>query len=176
MIGADIAQAQSLAQTYRSALGGGADPLLNTFEPTTLDPAFPGALFVWPRDAGQAPVFYAAAQTQAQWRRLRPLLLAFVGPTLTDFSGGPSRLSAARPHEQVLAGAGLAAVVRLVPTAETASSTVRALQRLVAMVARTPPDAEPPVETTGHLLARMRDHLNALAIDDARRLLERCRS
>jgi hypothetical protein len=43
------------------------------------------------------------------------------------------------------------------------------------MVAKTPPDAEPPAETTGRLLARIRDHLNALAIDDARRLLERCR-
>lgn len=176
MIGTEIARARSLAKAYRSAVGDSADPLLEVFDATCTDPAFPGALFAWPRDAGQAPVFYATAQTQAQWRRLRPLLLAFVGPTLTDFSGSPTRLDAARPHEQVLATADLAAVVRLVPTPETAASTVRGLQRLVAMVARTPPDAEPPVETTGRLLARIRDHLNALAIEDARYLLERCRS
>jgi hypothetical protein len=43
------------------------------------------------------------------------------------------------------------------------------------MVKHTPPEAEPPPETTGRLLARIRDHLNALAIADARRLLEQCR-
>jgi len=176
VIGADTVQAHSLALAYRSALGNHENPLLDVFEATISDPTFPGALFAWQRDADQAPVFYAAAQTQAQWRRLRQLLLAFVGPTLTDFSGAPSRLNAAQPHERVLAGADLAAVVRLVPTPQTATSTMRALRRLVAMVAQTPPDAEPPVETTGRLLARIRDHLNALAIDDARRLLDRCRS
>jgi hypothetical protein len=120
-------------------------------------------------------VFYGAAQTQAQWRRLKPLLTAFAGPTLTDFSGEVSRLDLSLRHERVLGTAGLAAVARMVPAAGTANSTERALHRLIALVAKTPPDAEPPKETTGRILARVQDHLNALAIDDARRLL-RCRS
>ena len=176
MIGADAARARRLTEGFLSAVGADTDPLLHAFNATHSDPGFPGALFAWPRGAGQAPVFYAAAGTQAQWRRLRPLLLAFAGPTLTDFAGAPTHLDMARPHERVLSGAGLAAVVRLVPAGETAESTVRALKRLAAMVARTPADAGPPAETTGRLLARIRDDLNAMAINDARRLLERCRS
>lgn len=175
VIGADPAQAQDLAQAYRAALGGGADQLLDAFEPTTQDPDFPGALLAWPRLEGHVPIFYAVAQTQTQWRRLRPLLLAFAGPTLTDFAGAPARLDRTLAHERLLADAGLAVIARLIPTPETADSTGRALRRLMAMVRRTPPEAEPPPETTGRLLARIRDHLNALAIDDARRILEQCR-
>jgi hypothetical protein len=175
VIGTDLAHAQDLAQAYRAALGGTADQLLDTFEPTLRDRDFPGALLAWSRPAGQPPVFYAAAQTQAQWRRLRPLLLAFAGPTLTDFAGVPSRLDRSLAHERLLADAGLAVVARLVPTMHTADSTIRALRRLVTMVARTPPEVEPPPESTGRVLARIRDHLNALAIADARRLLEECR-
>lgn len=175
LIGADLAQAQNLARTYRAAVGGAAHQLLDAFEPTTLDPDFPGGLLAWPRPEGQTPVFYGATQTQAQWRRLRPLLLAFAGPTLTDFAGAPSRLDRTLAHERLLADAGLAVVARLIPTPETADSTIRALRRLVAMVRRTPPEAEPPPETTGRLLARIRDHLNALGVADARRVLEQCR-
>jgi hypothetical protein len=176
MIGRDQAEAEGIGRAFQDALPPSSDAVVNAFSGTVTDPNFPGALFAWSPGSGEPPVFYAAAQTQAQWRRLRPLLLAFVGPTLTDFSGGLSRLDPTRPHEQVLERSGLAAVVRLVPAVATATSTERALQRMTSAVARTPPDAEPPVETTGRLLARIRDHLNALAIDDARSLLERCRS
>ncbi|RWO03010.1 protein DpdD [Mesorhizobium sp.] len=176
MIGRDRTEAEAVVRAFQDALPPSSDPIEGAFASTITDPIFPGALFAWPRGSGDPPVFYAAAQTQAQWRRLRPLLLAFVGPTLTDFSGGISRLDPNRPHEQVLARSGFAAVVRLVPAVDTAASTERALHRLTAAVTRTPLDAEPPVETTGRLLARIRDHLNALAIDDARGLLELCRS
>lgn len=176
MIGRDQAEAEGVARAFQDALPPLSDPIVGAFAGTVTDPIFPGALFAWSPGSGEPPVFYAAAQTQAQWRRLRPLLLSFVGPTLTDFSGGLSRLDPGRPHEQVLERSGLAAVVRLVPAMETATSTERALHRLTSAVARTPLDAEPPVETTGRLLARIRDHLNALAIDNARSLLERCRS
>ena len=137
VIGRDQAEAQALASAYRSALPTGADPLLHAFDATITDPIFPGALLAWPRQPSETPVFYAAAQTQAQWRRLRPLLLAFVGPTMSDFSGAASRLDPTLPHEQVLAAAGFAAVVRLVPATQTASSMLRALHRLTAMVAKT---------------------------------------
>lgn len=175
MIGANVTEAHALNTAFKDALGPTADPLLRAFEATIVAPDFPGALFVWPGEGVRPPVFYAAAQTQGQWRRLRPLLLAFAGPTLTDFAGEASRLDLTRRHEQVLGAAGLAAVVRMAPTAQTAGSTERALHRMIAMVAKTPPDSEPPMETTGRILARIRDHLNALAIDDARQLLDRCR-
>jgi hypothetical protein len=52
---------------------------------------------------------------------------------------------------------------------------MRALRRLVTIVGLTPPNADPAPETTGRLLARVRDHLNAWGIDSARELLEQCR-
>ena len=176
MIGADLAEAQALRTAFKDALSPSADSILGAFDATVVDPEFPGALFVWPGDSVRPPVFYGAAQSQAQWRRLRPLLKAFAGPTLTDFSGEASALDPSLRHERVLGTAGLAAVARMAPAAGTVSSTERALHRLIALVAKTPPDAEPPMETTGRILARVQDHLNALAIDDARRLLDRCRS
>jgi hypothetical protein len=175
LIGGNLTEAHELNTAFKDALPPTADPLLEAFEATVGDPDFPGALFVWPGEGVRPPVFYAAAQTQGQWRRLRPLLLAFAGPTLTDFAGEASRLDPNHRHEQVLGAARLAAVARMAPTTETAGSTERALHRLIALVAKTPPDAEPPMETTGRILARIRDHLNALAIDDARHLLDRCR-
>ncbi len=175
MIGGSLTEAHELSTAFRNALAFTSDPLVEALEGTVGDPGFPGALFVWPGEGVRPPVFYAAAQTHAQWRRLRPLLLAFAGPTLTDFAGEASRLNLNHRHEQVLEAAGLAVVARMAPTAETASSTERALRRLMALVAKTPPDAEPPMETTGRILARIRDHLNALAIDEARQLLDRCR-
>ena len=176
VIGADLTRATALNSAFKDALSPSEDPLISAFDATVIDPDFPGALFARPSDGVSPPVFYAAAQTQSQWRRLRPLLLAFAGPTLTDFSGKASELDPTQRHERVLGDAGLAVVARIAPTVETASSTERALQRLVALVAKTPPDAEPPMETTGRILARIRDHLNALAIDDARKLLARCRA
>lgn len=176
MIGADLAEAQALRNAFKDALSPMADSMIGAFDATAVDPEFPGALFVWPGDGVRPPVFYGAAQSQAQWRRLRPLLKAFVGPTLTNFAGEVSALDPSLRHERILGTAGLAAVARMVPASGTASSTERALNRLVALVAKTPPDAEPPMETTGRILARIQDHLNALAIGDAWQLLDRCRS
>lgn len=52
---------------------------------TVSDEAFPGA--VVPVMVGGSTLFYAVADDMAQWRNLQPLLRAFVGMTLTDFTG-----------------------------------------------------------------------------------------
>lgn len=144
-------------------------------EATALDDAFPGALLVWDRGADRVPVFYAIAHNHRQWRQLRPLLLAFAGPTLTDFSGAPRVLSPTLAHEALLAGSNPAAVARLVPHPGTAPSALRALNRLRATVARAPTRGEAAPVTTGRLLARVRDHLNNLAIEAALEILDQCR-
>lgn len=167
--------ARDLFEAFRSAAGLGPEAASDRLEATVGDPGFPGGLLSLPLADGGSH-FYAAARTPADWRRLRPLLLSFAGPTLTDFRGAQSVLRSDLPHEAVLANAGLAAVARLAAPASTAVSAARALQRLATLVARTPQDSRPAPESTGRLLARIQDHLNALAIDDAHRLLERCRA
>lgn len=170
-------RSRELLSAFRAATGHPAPvPEDDILESTVGDPGFPGGLISLPTADGEPSVFYAAAATSAEWRRLRPLLLAFAGPTLTDFAGAPTLLRTEVAHEQVLAAAGLAAVARLEAPAATKTSTSRALRRLVTLVRRAPPDSRPAPESTGRLLARIRDHLNAFAIDDARQLLERCRS
>jgi len=144
-------------------------------ESTALDDAFPGALLVWDRGADRVPVFYAVASNHRQWRQLRPLLLAFAGPTLTDFSGAPRLLNRALPHEAHLAAHNPAAVARLVPHPGTAPSALRALARLRATLARAPAHGEAAPDSTGRMLALVRDHLNNLAIDAALEILDQCR-
>ena len=56
---------------------------------TVGDDGFPGALFPALTISGDL-VIYAAANSLSEWRKLQPLLLAFAGPTLTDFTGAPS--------------------------------------------------------------------------------------
>jgi hypothetical protein len=176
VIGHDADAARRLLQDFRAAAGIPSDAPSDLFEATVSDPRFPGALLGLPVTAGGEAVFYSIATTAAEWRQLRALLMAFAGPTLTDFAGAPTELHAGAPHERVLAAAAPAAVARLRAPPATAVSTERALKRMVAMVGRAPEKAAPASESTGRLLARIRDHLNALAIDDARQLLERCRA
>ena len=52
---------------------------------TVAEVTFPGA--VVPRHTGLQYVYYLVASSDADWRLLRPLGLAFVGRTLSDFDG-----------------------------------------------------------------------------------------
>jgi hypothetical protein len=175
MIGSDAAQASRILEAFRAAAGRPAEPEAAPLEATALDPLFPGAILPWSRGPDRVPFFYAVAASPAEWRRLRPLLLAFAGPTLTNFQGAPHRLDGRHPQEQVLIEAGAHLVARLVPSPATAASARRALGRMITMVAKTPVRAEAPPESTSRLLARLRDHLNALAIPQAQSILAQCR-
>lgn len=174
LIGQDADAARRLVDAFVQAAG--TDPALDFLVATALDPAFPGAILAAPPQATRLPVFYGVAQTPAQWRRLKPLLLSFAGPTLTDFSGAPARLDPSLPHEAILATIAPAAVARLEPSADTSPSAIRALKRLIAMLASSPADTRPIPESTSRLLARVRDHLNVHAIPDAYRVLGQLRS
>lgn len=177
LIAETLERSQDLLRAFRAAAGLPADSAADMLSATATDPSFPGGLLTLrPGGESSEAIFYAAAATTGDWRRLRPLLLAFAGPTLTDFTGAPTTLAPNSPQEQVLTRAGLAMIARLRAPPETAISACRALQRLAGLVAQAPPDSRPAPESTGRLLARIRDHLNNFAIDDARRLLARCRT
>jgi len=83
MIGTDQAAADTIVAAFRAASGvealdkGKVDEFAELAISAT-SKFFPGALFAWPR-SDKCTVYYAVAESSAQWRRLRPLLLAFVG-------------------------------------------------------------------------------------------------
>lgn len=121
---------------------------------TVEDPAFPGAILP---AAGPDGVFcwYAAAASGTEWRLLQPLLLAYVGPTLTTFSGQTTPLRADVPAEQLLVSSGISAAARLVPGEECERLAAQALTRLRRAVARRPAGASGTVVSTPQLLARL---------------------
>lgn len=121
---------------------------------TARDPRFPGAILPRVEARGEV-VWYALAPTAATWRRLRPLLLAYAGPTVTAFTGQPTALRLTDPAEALLAGAGVFSVARLTPAHGRGDLAARALARLVASVARSPVDAPLPPPPTSVLLARL---------------------
>ena len=71
---------------------------------------FPGA--VLPRLVKGDTLYYAIAGSGKDWRRLSPLLKAFVGVTVTDFIGQISRMRTDDPLETWLSGFGFEAIAR----------------------------------------------------------------
>ncbi|HTX50415.1 MAG TPA: protein DpdD [Caulobacteraceae bacterium] len=133
---------------------------------------FPGAV-IPARDPGGDLVIYAAASTTAEWRKLQPLLLAFAGPTFTDFEGAPDSLDPARPVDQVLLDAGVASAARLRPGrySQSETVTVRALLRLASLLEGAPDLAIARPEPTARLLAALQDALNGGDVAEAWRIL-----
>jgi hypothetical protein len=121
---------------------------------TVEDPAFPGAILP---AAGPNGVlyWYAAATSGTEWRLLQPLLLAYVGPTLTTFSGQMSPLRADVPAEQLLVKSGISTGARLVPGEKCERLAAHALGRLRRAVASRPAGASGTVVSTPQLLARL---------------------
>jgi hypothetical protein len=96
---------------------------------------------------------YAVAPTAQTWRRLRPLLLSFAGPTVTTFSGVPIRLDPSDPAELILVKAGAFAAARLETPSRYTMWAARGLAGLVKAVGRAPSDAPRPAASAGSLLA-----------------------
>ena len=130
------------------------DVAVSVFEATATDPTFPGALLPRMRPDGSV-VWYAAAPTAQAWRRLRPLLLSYAGPTVTTFSGLPAILDGSDPAELILMQAGVFSAALLVPPNRGTALAARALARLVAAIARAPGDVPRPSPSTGALLANL---------------------
>ncbi|MGC1301447.1 MAG: protein DpdD [Caulobacteraceae bacterium] len=138
---------------------------------TLSSPRFPGAIFPI-RDPSGDLVIYAAAATPAEWRKLQPLLLAFAGPTFTDFEGAAAPLDPARPVDQILLAAGVTEAARLRPGpfAQGDTVTVRALLRLSALLEGAPDLAIARPEPTTRLLAALQDALNGGDLAEAWRI------
>jgi hypothetical protein len=138
----------------------------------TIDaPRLPGCVLAWPR-AEKDTVYYAIAETPSQWRRLRPLLLAFVGPTVTTFDGEVSALVAKSPVEGFLLTRGFHAVARIRTNSANADRGRRSFRRLLTMLNKAPGHARSIPLSTARLLAKFEDCLNGFDRNSAREILD----
>lgn len=179
MIGKDIEAARRLVEQFRalidfSAFSAEVAEEFDALSCTATDEHFPGALLVLPR-VGKRSVYYALASDVAEWRRLRPLLIAYAGPTLTSFQGWPEPLlPRALAAEAFLDSAGLHVVARLVPGDEVKVQvfTRRSLQRMITMVTNAPSTTSAVPQSTDRMLAHFSDCLNGNDRTGAQRILE----
>ena len=139
--------------------------------------AFPGAL-VPVIVNGEAMKINVAAPTTLAWRRLKPVLLAFAGPTLTDFDGVPEPFDAADPAGAclMLAEPAVTAILRLPMDERLRVAALRAVLRARDTLARAPELQRSAPVSTSWLLARFQDYLNVGRRDAATGIVERLRS
>ncbi|WP_372784822.1 protein DpdD [Phenylobacterium sp.] len=156
-----------------AALPAGAGDLAATLS----QESFPGGLLP-ARQADGGFCVYAVAGSPSEWRKLQPLLLAFSGPTLTDFHGVPLSVPTADPLAQILFASGASAVARLRPGLEPQSdlAVIRALSRLQTLLATAPVLTLSRPEPTSRLLGGLQDALNGGDVADAWRIHGRLRS
>lgn len=183
MIGQDLSLAERLINGFRELIEYEQLPLelvqeFDQVSASALSPGFPGAMLVWPRQ-GKPPVYYAVAADSAEWRRLRPLLLAYLGPTLTSFNGWSEPLLPDKiPVERYLSNGNWHTVARLVPGTATGVQEMaqRSLHRLFAMLESMPKITHSAPEPTSRLLARFVDYLNGDDYAGAEQILAICKS
>ena len=128
--------------------------LLRTILSSATDPRIPGAII--PIVDGPSLRFLACAGTLAEWERLRPLLLAYVGVTLSDFDG---RITRPRPDDSVdelLRAGGIEVIAEVVPRPDAGRQCVDALVSLATTLTAAPPEAEFAPRSTAQLLAAFR--------------------
>ena len=144
---------------------------------TLTEPRFPGALAP-AMDKTGARQIDVVAQTRGDWRRLRPILQAFAGPTLTGFTGLPQafgtddavglRLLRLQPS--------VTSVIPLSPEPKLRIAALRALRQAVNTVVRAPKTHREAPAPTSWLLAQFQDHLNIGRRDAAATVLQRLRA
>ena len=151
--------------------------LCDTLLDTIVEPRFPGAL-VPSKGKDGALRIDVAAQNRADWRRLRPVLKAFAGPTLTGFTGIPQAFEGDDEVGQLLLAAGPAvtSVMPLSPEPRLRVFALKALTQATATLVRAPNLHREAPAPTGWLLAQFQDHLNLGRRDAAAAILQRLRA
>lgn len=144
---------------------------------TIADPNFPGALVPALDAAGNLNIIIAAP-TVTSWRRLKPVLAAFAGPTMTSFAGIPEGLAAGQAVADRVGQTqpAVTGVMRLPASRGARRSALRALIRLRETLARAPELQRAAPVPTSWLLARYQDYLNVGRRTAAAETLERLRS
>lgn len=178
MIGRDAVSAGAFATRFRTVaefeiLPPNLRKLFDDVLESATDPRVPGAIL--PAPHGQGCRLYAIAADQKEWRRLGPLLYAFVGPTLTNFTGVTERPSSGDALD-AFARALPVEVIAVFEAQETRIEAMRALRRMIAMLRLAPNVSSQPPRPTSWLLSDFEDALNVGDRLAAERLIGRLRS
>ena len=182
MIGANLAAAQAVladlaALGHCAGTGTDIEALCAAVTQTVGAEAFPGALAPFVDGTGAMQIDVAAS-TMSDWRRLKPVLLAFAGPTLTAFDGVPESFN---PTDSVgarlmLTMPAVTAIMRLPGDNRSRVAALRAVLRARDTLARAPELQRSAPAPTSWLLARFQDFLNVGRRDAATLVIERLRS
>ena len=182
MIGKDPAQAKTIIAAIREAAGiskldVSKQQEFDTLAESVFLTSFPGAVLAIPHDK-EATVYYGISSDPSEWRRLRPLLIAFAGPTITRFTGWPEPLSQQNPIEAFLLLQGFHVVARLVPGESPllAEMTRRSLHRMVLLVSQAPVTTHAAPRPTSQLISLFVEHLNGNNRAAADQVIELCRT
>lgn len=178
MIGEDTPTAVALASKFRVIAGFERLPpnlrkLFDDVLESAMDPRVPGAILPLPLKRGCR--LYAVAADHKEWRRMGPLLYAFAGPTLTNFTGvieAPSGIVEVDAFARELP----VDVIAVFEAHETSIEAMRALRRMIAMLRIAPEGSSQPPRPTSWLLSDFEDALNVGDRVAAERLIERLRS
>jgi hypothetical protein len=111
---------------------------------------FPG--FIVPAWVDGKVRWYAVANNQREWRKLQPILMSYVGHTVTTFDGEPSELDEDVKPEAYLADLKPYAVARL-ESPRSQKFALRALQRMKDSLLSRPLDLRPPPMSTAQMLS-----------------------
>ena len=144
---------------------------------TVVDANFPGALVPVFAPDGYLNINVAAGSV-ADWRRLKPILQAFAGPTITSFSGGTEELINGTPVSLIMMTSkpAVTTVIRLPIDEKMQIGALRALNASRLTLRRAPDLQKSSPVPTSWLLAKFQDQLNLGRRDGAWELLERLRS
>jgi hypothetical protein len=177
MIGRDAVAAKALAATFRAVAGLDALPpnrrkLFNDVLESALDNRVPGAILPVPLRNGCR--IYAIASDQREWRQLSPILSAYAGPTLTNFTGVIEKPLGRDPVDAFVASLPTE-VIAVIEAHDTSIEALRALRRMIAMLRHAPVGAAQLPRPTSWLLSDFEDALNVGDRLTAERLIERLR-
>ncbi|WP_322997421.1 protein DpdD [Castellaniella sp.] len=182
MIGADLDAARAVladVTAIQQFHGASTDlaALCADLTQSVVSETLPGVLVPIIDDVGSMQIDVAASTT-SDWRRLKPVLLAFAGPTLTAFDGAPEPFSATDPVGVRLQQCepAVTAIMRLPADDRARVAALRAVLRARDTLARAPELQRSAPVPTSWLLARFQDYLNVGRRDAAAAVLERLRS
>ena len=144
---------------------------------TVAAPQFPGALVPVINAAGDIQINVASPNVSG-WRRLKPVLLAFAGPTLTSFDGVPEMFDASDvPGARIMqTQPDVTAIMRLPSEKKACMAALRAVLRALDTLSRAPQLQRAAPVPTSWLLARFQDYLNVGRRDAAAGVLKRLSS
>ena len=141
------------------------------------NPNFPGAAVPNVDTTGELRIFLAATITPV-WRRLSPLMRAFVGPTLSSFDGRSQPLPHGNPVADIIdqSRPAVTGIIRLASDTKMRLAALRAIDRARETLVRAPNLQRSAPVPTSLLLAQFQDYLNIGSRDHASRILGRLRS